>query len=93
MKSLPPIQGKKNSQKAAEFGRRIANNRFKDLQDHPEDKGINFTWSSFPVLIRKKAEAYCFTNFPDKTRNMVFLERICSEAAYQEASLLVRDLT
>lgn len=79
----PPVQGKSNGKKAQEFGRRIAKFQFKDY------KRLGFSYISFPEKMRKLAESFCFSNFSSKVKNLVVLERLCGEAAYQEAKLLV----
>jgi hypothetical protein len=68
-----------NSTKASILGKRIAKFQISNIGGFVNKK-------RFCDYVKGIAENLCAANFPDKTKNIFVLERICGEAAYKEAN-------
>lgn len=76
---------------ARRYGIALAERMFRDFRDHPEWRGVKFTWSGFPEMVRSLAEASAFTIY---RRNHVPADAAqqAAEAASARARRLITTL-
>lgn len=80
---------KTNIQKSKEIGETWAVSMFNDFVNHPEYRGVNFTWENFPTLASGLAECSCFMNFPYRVKNLPKLKEECRKSCKNKAKELV----
>lgn len=73
-------------QKAKEFGLACAESIFKDFQN-PLNRGSNFKWENFPILVSEVAKTTCFTNFPHRVN--IEIKEIARASAFFRAKELI----
>ncbi len=84
------LSKKQQMDRAYEYGKALANGMFKDFTEHPEYKGVNFKWESFPILAEKLARAGCYSCFPHKISEDV--KEFAAFIAKGLAKELIKDL-
>lgn len=83
---------KTNIQKAKEIGKSFATSLFNDFVKHPEYKGINFFWETFPDMCYKLGYVQCFLEFPYKVKNLEKLKKVFASSSKRQAKVLLKTL-
>jgi len=82
---------KKNTDRAKEFGIKLAKEYYQDFSTHPEYLGPNWKWDQFPEFVHNHAMISTFLYFSRNTTDMPELEKIAARAARSEAKKLMKD--
>lgn len=89
---------KQYKKRAKEVGASYADSLYRDFKDHPEYRGVNFSWEVFPNLCGRMANSSLFTFFSDDEWEPMTAEQIdklkgiCYSAAVKKSKKLIEHL-
>jgi hypothetical protein len=81
----------KYTERARLYGISVADNAFKDFQEHPEYKGQGFTWADAGQSMAKIGAAGFYSSFKKIPKNLDALKAIVHETVLQRWAELMKE--